>query len=299
MQAGQKERRARSDGGFVADHFALKPGLRPPPPVGQPLYTLITIVRNGAETIERTLRSVERQTWPAIEYIVIDAGSTDGTVEILRRYEHLISHWCSEPDNGHADGQNKGVVIARGEFIGFVYADDWLPDDFVARAVAALADGKADFVFGDMDYYVNGAFVFTIQGDADYRRRISYRGPTMNYPTLTAHRRVFEGAGLFNPAYRVAPDYEWLFRVHRAGFQGAHDPTIRYHFALGGNSTRYITRATVEVARALCGLGANPLRVWSYAVLKIAFHAMDDLIRRCVPPAAYARVRKLRKIITG
>lgn len=282
-----------------ADHFGFRPGARPAVPAGLPLYTLITIVRDAAGTIEKTLRSVERQTYPAIEYIVVDAASTDGTVDILRRYEHLISHWCSEPDRGHADGQNKGVAIAKGQFIGFVYADDWLPEDFVEKSVAALADGRIDFVFGDMDYYVNGEFVFTIRGDGDYRRRITYRAPTMNYPTLSAHRRVFEGAGLFDPAYRVAPDYEWLFRVHRAGFQGRHDPAVRYHFALGGNSTRHITRATVEVARALCGLGANPLRVWAYAGLKIAFHAVDDLIRNHSSPALYARVRALRRAFSG
>ncbi|OYQ37164.1 hypothetical protein CHU95_02115 [Niveispirillum lacus] len=284
-------------GGNV-NQFGFRPGGRHAPSADRPLYTLITIVRNAAETIEKTLRSVERQTYPAIEYIVVDAASTDGTVDILRRYEYLISHWCSEPDKGHADGQNKGVAIATGQFIGFVYADDWLPDDFVEKSVAALVDGRFDFVFGDMDYYVGGEFVFTIRGDGDYRRRITYRAPTMNYPTLTAHRRVFEGAGLFDPAYRVAPDYEWLFRVHKAGFQGGYDPAVRYHFALGGNSTQHITRATVEVARALCELGANPVRVWAYAGLKIAFHTVDDLIRNHSSPAFYAWVRRLRKAVT-
>ncbi len=282
-----------------ADHFGFRPGGRPVPPSGLPLYTLITIVRNAAGTIEKTLRSVERQTYPAIEYIVVDAASTDGTVEILRRYEHLISHWCSEPDKGHADGQNKGVTLAKGDFIGFVYADDWLPEDFVEKSVAALIGGQIDFVFGDMDHYVGEEFVFTIRGDDDYRRRITYRAPTMNYPTLTAHRRVFEGAGLFDPAYRVAPDYEWLFRVHKAGFQGGYDPAVRYHFVLGGNSTQHISKATVEVARALCGLGANPFRVWAYAGLKIAFHMVDDLIRKHSSPAIYAWVRRIRKSLTG
>ncbi len=283
----------------MTEYFGFKPGLRPNPEPGQPLYTLITIVRNAAVTIETTLRSVARQTYPAIEYIVVDAGSTDGTVDILRRYEHLISHWCSEPDKGHADGQNKGVAIARGTFIGFVYADDWLPDDFIERSVTALTAGDADFVFGDMDYYTDGVFLFTIPGDPDYRKCITYRAPVMNYPTVTAHRRVFDGAGLFNPAYKVAPDYEWLFRVDRAGFIGRHDPAIRYHFALGGNSSQHATRGILEVVHALRGLGANPLKVWPYALVKIAFHGIDERLRRCVSPAFYARVRAVRKAITG
>ncbi|WP_052711717.1 glycosyltransferase family 2 protein [Elstera litoralis] len=283
----------------MTEHFGFTPGRRPPPEAGRPLYTLITIVRNAAATIESTLRSVSRQTYPAIEYIVVDAGSTDGTVDILRRHEHLISHWCSEPDQGHADGQNKGVAIGQGTFIGFVYADDWLPDDFVERAVGALTESGADFVFGDMAYYMDEEYLFTIHGDPDYRKRITYRAPVMNYPTLTACRRVFETAGVFNPAYKVAPDYEWLFRVHHAGFNGKHDPAIRYHFALGGNSSQHATRCVLEVARALCRLGANPLRVWGYAAVRIAFYAVDERIRRSVSPAVYARVRAVRKAISG
>ncbi len=283
----------------MTEHFGFRPGLRPRPEAGLPLYTLITIVRNAGATIEKTLCSVARQTYPAIDYIVVDAGSTDGTVDILRRYEHLISAWCSEPDNGHADGQNKGVAIAQGAFIGFVYADDWLPDDFVERSVAALLAGDADFVFGDMAYHMEGEFLFTIFGDANYRKRIHYRAPVMNYPTVTACRRVFETAGVFNPAYKVAPDYEWLFRVHHAGFNGKHDPAVRYHFALGGNSSQHAIRAVLEVVRALRGLGANPLRVWAYALLRIAFHGIDEPIRKQVSPTVYAKMRAIRKAITG
>lgn len=283
----------------MTDHFGFRRGLRPAPPPGQPLYTLITIVRNAAATIEQTLASVARQTYPAIEYIVVDAASTDGTVEILRRHEDLISAWCSEPDKGHADGQNKGVAQAQGAFIGFVYADDWLPDDFVEKSVAALTDSGADFVFGDMAYHMDGEYLFLIPGDPEYRKRITYRAPVMNYPTLTARRHVFETVGGFNPDYKVAPDYEWLFRVHHAGFNGAHDPRVRYHFALGGNSSQNAVRAVLEVVRALRGFGANPLRVWAYALVRIIFHGVDETIRRRVSPAVYARIRAIRKAITG
>lgn len=283
----------------MTGNFGFKPGLRPHPAEGQPLYTLITIVRNAVDTVEQMLQSVERQTYPAIEYIVVDAASTDGTVAVLRRYEHLISAWCSEPDKGHADGQNKGVGIAQGRFIGFVYADDWLPDDFVEKSVAALMASGADFVFGDMDYYMGGQFLFTIPGDANYRQRIPYRAPVMNYPTLTAHRRAFETVGGFNPDYKAAPDYEWLFRVDRAGFIGAHDPAIRYHFALGGNSSQHAIRCVVEVARALCAQGGNPIRVWAYALVRIAFHGVDEIVRARVSPSLYLKIRAVRKAITG
>lgn len=283
----------------MSEYFGFRPGLRPPPPSGVPVYTLITIVRNAAHTLERTLQSVARQTYPDFEYIVIDAGSTDGTVEILRKYEHLITLWCSEPDRGHADGQNKGVRKAAGRYIGFVYADDWLDDDFIQKSVESLASSGSDFVFGDMKYYIGNDFVFTIMGDGDYEKKISYRAPIMNYPSLSTCSHVFDKVGLFDPEYKVAPDFEWLFRVHHAGLKGSYDPKISYNFSFGGNSTKHIRKAVIEVAHAACRHGGNPVKVWGYAAIKIAFHAVDDCLRGFVPPNVYGRIRAFRKAITG
>lgn len=279
--------------------FGFRPGQRPPPPPDVPLYSLITIVRNGAGTVERTLRSVARQTHPAIEYIVVDAASTDGTVEILRRHESLISRWCSEPDAGHADGANKGIAQATGRFIGFVYADDWLPDDFVERSVAALSRGTHDFVFGDIRFHKDGDYAFTLAGDPDYRSKMSYRVPTMNFASLSACAHVYERAGLYDTAYRVSPDNEWLLRIHRAGCVGVHDPAVVYNFSFGGHSTRNNFKLYVETARAAVRHGGDPLKAWAFAGTKIAFHTVDGMVRDRVSAATYARLRAIRKTLTG
>lgn len=121
----------------------------------------------------------------------------------------------------------------------------------------------------------------------------------MNYPTLSARRTVFERVGLFNPRYIVAPDYEWLFRVHHGGFEGAYDPLIIYNFSIGGLSTRHQARCAIEVARAASQHGGSLFKIWGYAALKIAFHAVDDRLRESLSPAAYGRLRSLRKSLTG
>ena len=280
-------------------HFGFRPGLRPPPQTGRPLYSLITIVRNAADSVERTMESVARQTYPAFEYIVVDAGSTDGTVDIINKYEYLITKWCSEPDKGHADGQNKGISQATGRFIGFVYADDWLDDFFVEKSVNALESGQADFVFGDLKYYKDGDFLFTGKGDENYQDKISYRAPNMNYPSLSACAYVFEKAGLFDPCYRVAPDYEWLIRVHKAGLKGIYDPRIIYNFSVGGHSTKHINKSILEVAHALSQQGGNTIKIWGYAGVKMAFHTVDNFLRSHVSTTTYALIRALRKSITG
>lgn len=284
----------------MSENFSFRPGKRPPPAADMPLYSLITIVRNAARTLERTLESVARQTYPAIEYIVVDAASTDGTVDILRRHEHLISHWCSEPDDGHADGANKGVRQATGRYIGFVYADDWLPDDFVEKTVAAFQRTGADFVFGDMNFYeANGDHVLTLYGDPNYKQKISYWIPIMNFPTLSAAACVYEKAGYYDPHYRVVPDNDWIFRIDRAGFTGAHDTAIVYNFTWGGHSSAHHRKIYTETAQSALRNGCSPWKVLPYALLKLAFHTVDHMLRRALPTSLYVRVRAMRKAITG
>ena len=98
--------------------------------------SIITVSYNAAATIERTILSVIRQTYPHMEYIVIDGGSTDGTVDIIRKYEDQIAYWVSEPDQGIYDAMNKGIRRATGDYIYFLGADDWLRDDQVMQEVS-------------------------------------------------------------------------------------------------------------------------------------------------------------------
>lgn len=283
----------------MSQHFGFRPGRRPLPPAGTPVYSLITVVRNAARTIEKALESVARQNYPAIEYIVVDAGSTDGTVDILTRYEHLISQWCSEPDPGATDALNKGLKIASGQFIGFLFADDWLDDFFIEESVRALQRSKADFVFGDLHFYREGSFYFTVKGDIDYKKRISYRAPNMNYPSISACAYVYRQAGLYNPAYKVAPDYEWLFRVHHAGFSGVYDSSVCYHFSLGGNSMENVTLGVIEVARAAARHDGDKIKIFAFAALKIVFHSVDNFLMKRLSPSAYRKIRSARKVLTG
>lgn len=283
----------------MTERFGFKPGRRPEPPPGLPVYSLITMVRDAAGTIERTLDSVARQTYPAIEYIVADAGSTDGTAKILSARADLISHWCSEPDRCRSDGANKGVLKATGAYVGFVYADDWLPDDFVERTMAAFARTGADFVFGDQRLHRDGVYAFTVKGDPDYAGKMHYRAPSMNFPSLSAAAHVYRAVGLYDETIDVAPDHDWLFRVHRAGFRGHYDPSILYDFSFGGHSTRHFRRSLIETARACVRHGGDPWRAWAYALVKVGFHSVDDVFRDHVPITLYARVRSWRKSITG
>jgi glycosyltransferase involved in cell wall biosynthesis len=139
-----------------------------------PTVTIITAVRNRAATLSRTIESVLAQTYPRVEHIVIDGASSDGTVEVIRRYADRLSHWRSEPDRGISDAFNKGVAAARGDCIGLLNADDWLEPEQIERAVAALEENGADFVFGDLLYHdTAGRTLFRIRGDGHYAHAIA------------------------------------------------------------------------------------------------------------------------------
>ncbi|HOT76744.1 MAG TPA: glycosyltransferase [Candidatus Wallbacteria bacterium] len=90
-----------------------------------PKVSVITIVYNGAAGIERTIKSVLGQGYKNLEYIIVDGGSIDGTIDIVKKYEDKIARWVSEKDRGISDAMNKGIALATGDIVGMIHADDW------------------------------------------------------------------------------------------------------------------------------------------------------------------------------
>jgi glycosyltransferase involved in cell wall biosynthesis len=163
-----------------------------------PLVSIITVVLNGAETLERALRSALDQDFDGLEYVVIDGGSTDGSLDIIRKYESRIGYWRSEPDNGLYDAMNKGVRAARGRWILFLGADDVL----VARLadIACLLTDEQTVYYGDV--YMP-------------RQRLTYDGAFSAYKIMFKNicqqaifypRRAFESHG-FDTRYRLWADH--------------------------------------------------------------------------------------------
>jgi glycosyltransferase involved in cell wall biosynthesis len=212
------------------------------------LVSVITIAFNSIKTIERAIDSIVAQTYPTLEYIVIDGGSTDGTVELLKRRSDVIDLWVSEPDRGISDAFNKGIALATGEYIAIVNSDDWLEPQHLATAIGELKGAAADFVFGDLMLHSTDAKpAYILVGDKDYRRRLAHAMPHINHPTVVCRRRVYEVHGLFDTKLRAAMDYEWLLRGSRAGVVGRYVPGLMSHMSLQGISNRQFSRGLREV----------------------------------------------------
>lgn len=239
--------------------------------------SVVTVCFNSAATIGDTLASVAAQRGVAVEHIVIDGGSTDGTMEIVRRRPH-VTVAVSEPDKGPYDAMNKGLARATGDYVGFLNADDFLsaPDALAAMAEAAEA--------ADADAVIAGVAMVD-QNDPGAVRRYyavrSYRpwmlalGHMPPHPTFYARTAMLREAGGFDDGFRIAGDFDLILRLFRSRpLRLARVDRALVGFRHGGISTGGLQAKAVltrEVARALSGQGyrAAGLRARARYLLKL------------------------------
>ena len=178
--------------------------------------TVITVVKNAAETIEQTIRSIQSQDHLELEHIVVDGGSTDGTVELLWDPTLAPTTLITERDGGVYEGFNRGLAAATGDVIGFLNGDDVFDGPDVLSAVAmAFESGVTHAVYGDLVYVKRGDLTRVIRhwraGEADATD--IRRGWMPPHPTFYARREVLNAVGKFDASFRISGDYEYFLRV--------------------------------------------------------------------------------------
>jgi glycosyltransferase involved in cell wall biosynthesis len=182
----------------------------------RPLVSVITVVFNGAATIEHTIRSVVEQTYDNMEYIIIDGGSTDGTLDILRRYGNCIDYWVTEKDEGIYDAMNKGIARARGEYVGMLNADDYFSNPLALEKIAScILKNSADAVFSCLDIVDKNNLnrvlrKYRVSSFSSFMLRIGVMPP---HPTFYCKKSCYEEAGLYKTDYLIAADFEMLARL--------------------------------------------------------------------------------------
>ncbi|HEY4214931.1 MAG TPA: glycosyltransferase family 2 protein [Steroidobacteraceae bacterium] len=254
--------------------------------------TVITVCFNSVRTIDRTLDSIAAQTWPDVEYIVIDGASTDGTVERLRARAHEIDLWISEPDRGISDAFNKGIALASGEYVALLSSDDWVEPQHFAQAVRGLSDAKVEFVYGDLMFHPADArppYVFV--GEQDYGLRLPHTMPDLNHPTVVCRRRLYAQHGLYDIGLRVAMDYEWFLRGFRQGVRGAYVPGLITHMSMEGISHRQFRRGLAEVRDVSVQYGYPRTRACARHLIRLLRPEVRRLLEKLMPRAAYVWIR--------
>lgn len=181
-----------------------------------PSVSVITPSYNQARYLEQTIRSVLGQGYPRLEYFVIDGGSTDASVEIIRRYASQLSGWVSEPDQGQADAINKGFRRATGEIIAWLNSDDLYQPGAIEKAVAAFAQHPAaGLIYGDVLSIDENASVFNRQifQPADLTSLMSFN--IISQPAVFMRRAVLTQAGFLDPSYHLLLDHQLWLRMAR------------------------------------------------------------------------------------
>jgi glycosyltransferase involved in cell wall biosynthesis len=197
----------------------------------RPLISIITAVFNGAATLEQTIRSVAGQNFKNFEYIVVDGGSTDGTINLLNKYADNIDYWVSEPDKGIYDALNKGIDLARGDWLYFIGADDRLADDSVLQRFF-LRPADSELMYGNV-YWGEG-------GDAVAGEFFEEKFYFQNIcqQAIFYNKKLFKRIGKFDLRYRLVAD--WVFNMKAFGLKTTKPifiDTVIAVFSLDGMST--------------------------------------------------------------
>jgi glycosyltransferase involved in cell wall biosynthesis len=181
-----------------------------------PLVSIITPTLNQGRFIEATLRSVMQQTYPRIEHIVVDGGSSDGTLDILRAHEHRYAlSWTSEPDEGMYDAINRGLARSTGEIVAYLNSDDVYTPWAVESVVEHLQRSRADVVFGDAILTLEDDVHPRLAFQPPFSARILRRTGTLVQPAVFWRRRVQERLGAFDRRLRYVADMEYWLRAQQ------------------------------------------------------------------------------------
>jgi len=240
--------------------------------------SIITVVLNNNKYIESCINSVLNQTYDNKEYIVIDGGSTDGSVDIIEKNSDKIDKWISEPDKGIYDAMNKGIKMSTGEIIGILNSDDYYEsNNVISTVVKEFQDKNVDSVFADLVFVKRD----DLQRIIRYYKSSNFSTNKFSYGWMPAHptffvkRHCYDRYGLFKTDYRIAADYELLVRFlakHKISF--SYIPQIVIKMRTGGVSTKSIKSTWTlnnEIIRACRenGIETNIIKVYSKYFLKI------------------------------
>lgn len=175
--------------------------------------SIITVVYNGAKTLEQTILSVLNQSYQNIEYIIIDGGSTDGTLDIIKQYENRIAFWVSEPDKGLYDAMNKGIKLAKGELIGMINSDDWYELNAAELIVNAYAANPTKTIFHADRYDIDENGHKSIRKFHPSTFKFTYYAMTYNHPSMFIAKSEYQ-KHTYNINLAALSDYQFVLEAY-------------------------------------------------------------------------------------
>jgi glycosyltransferase involved in cell wall biosynthesis len=240
--------------------------------------SIITVTFNSAVTLLDTFYSIKEQTYDNTEYIVIDGGSTDSTLDLIKANLGLVSTFISQPDFGIYDAMNKGLALATGDIVGFLHSDDLYADSSIlSKVIEVFKQQNLDALYGDVVYFHGNdpsAIVRRYRSNHFSPGKIAW-GWMPAHPSLFLKKRIYEKYGNFKIDYKIAGDYEFVARIFRENsLRYCYLPEVLVKMRMGGISTGGFLNSIIlnkEVLRA-CNennIPTNIFKILSKYPLKI------------------------------
>lgn len=220
-----------------------------------PKFTIITVTYNAVHWLERTILSILSQSYPNLEYIIIDGDSKDGTIDLIKQYAPGISFWISEPDKGIYDAMNKGLQHATGDYVWFLNAGDTLPNaDTIQRIATKIGKRKnlPDVIYGETAIVDKDGKMLGMRR-LKAPKKLSWKSFRMGM--LVCHQSFIpkrEIAPLYNLDYRLSADYDWCIRCLKQAKSVYHTRLILSHFLEAGISTQQRNASLKERYAIMC-----------------------------------------------
>jgi len=210
-----------------------------------PVLSVITIVYNNVRDIERTMLSVFNQTYPHIEYIIIDGSSTDGTLGVIHKYKQRITTLISEKDNGIYDAMNKGLSVATGEYVLFMNSGDEIySSDTVERVLASASD--ADIYYGETEMFDEN---WRSLGQRRHKAPRRFTWKSFRYGMSISHQAIYVRRLLTEPYdlhYKLSADIDWIIRVAKKATKIVNTEMYVAKYMVGGMSKKKHKQSLVE-----------------------------------------------------
>ena len=203
--------------------------------------SIISAVYNRCATISTAINSVQMQEYPNISHVIVDGGSTDGTMNIVREFSAANQVVISEPDDGIYDALNKGIKLADGDIVGLLHSDDLFSDAMVITdIVASFSDPAVQLVYGDLVYVEesNVAKVVRRWISGNFVRRKLRTGWMPPHPTVFVRKSVFDQLGAYDTSFKISADYDAMLRFFQSGICSRYIPRELVKMRLGGVSNR-------------------------------------------------------------
>jgi glycosyltransferase len=246
--------------------------------------SVITAVLNNRKIVEDCIRSVINQKYKNCESIIIDGVSTDGTIDVIKKYEGRITKWVSEPDEGLYDALNKGIRMATGDVVGFLNADDFYAHNRVLEKVGSLMVGRnVDSCYADLQYVDKNRpeRIIRYWKSNPYKEGLFHRGWMPPHPTFFVKREIYEKYGYFNTEFKIAADYELMLRfLEKYKISTYYIPEVLIKMRLGGMSNRSLRNLFIKSSEDYKAWKVNDLKGGVYTILLKNISKLPQFFKR-------------------